>query len=47
VSQRIVNRHRGELRFESTPGMGSVFSARIPTAAAVEARKQPPASPPS
>jgi signal transduction histidine kinase len=43
VSQRIVNRHRGELRFESTPGMGSVFSARIPTAAAVEARKQPPA----
>jgi signal transduction histidine kinase len=47
VSQRIVNRHRGELRFESTPGMGSVFSARFPTAAAVEARKQPPASPPS
>jgi signal transduction histidine kinase len=47
VSQRIVSRHRGELRFESTPGTGSVFFARFPIASAVEARQQPPAPDPS
>ncbi len=32
VSQRIVRRHRGDIRVESVPGRGSTFQVRIPIA---------------
>lgn len=32
IVKHIVNRHRGRLRIESTPGQGSVFTVRLPVA---------------
>jgi two-component system phosphate regulon sensor histidine kinase PhoR len=31
IVKHILNRHRGRLRIESTPGQGSRFSVALPT----------------
>ena len=31
IVKHIVNRHRGRLRIESTPGQGAVFTVVLPT----------------
>lgn len=36
IAKRIVDRHRGQLRAQSGPDVGSTFTIELPTAAAVE-----------
>jgi two-component system phosphate regulon sensor histidine kinase PhoR len=39
IVKHIVNRHRGALLIDSTPGRGSVFSVYLPLAEAVAVEK--------
>ncbi len=43
VSSEIVRRHRGELRFESTPGRGTVFEVWLPVETGLARVSAPPA----